>query len=597
VPIETIELFKLIIGIFIITIPGYLWSLLFFKNLNPLERFVFGFLLSLGVLCCGTFILDIVFGILVTQNIIFLLLALYTIPVLILYILFIIRSGLPKLNLEYFKTPKFMLLLLILMFSVFMIFLPHWSDNYYLPFHVDEWIHWEYSRALMETGSSSFTNPYTGSGITQSLESGFHSITASIKWITGATFNAIFVFMPSIIAVFISLAAFNIGERSERKFGLEAALLVSFIPTTCRMMGPSFYVAVTMGLLFIVFIIWLGQLRKMLAVLLIPFFIWCIFLIHPPSALAGLIIVVLYALLLVLEKEYKLSILTVALSLIPITMIFLLTTRWDYSLQQVIDAFFGGKTFFCGYNLPQIWPSFEHLGVVTWVLCIIGAYYAFNKGKAIQRTITLSAIAFIALIGLYDKLDYGLPIMYERSFMYLFLMIALLAGYGLSELRQLLMDKREKIIPKKYKQISKHIGFVVPAAVCIILVTTAIPAHLDIPYYQMIDEQDYETFTWIRDNIDNYRDKDYLYDKAAVDPFMASPFSAITGLYITSSSMHPIYGYSLHTEVENFLNNKCIDTSFLEEHGISIIYGNCNNDNLTMIHPNVYLYPGLYEKQ
>lgn len=594
-PIEAIELLKLIVGIFILIIPGYLWSFLLFKELKTLERIVFGFVLGLGVLCCGMFLLDVVFGLPLTTTKVFILLAVYTMPVVVLYLLSIYRSGLPRLHLPSLKNPKYILLLLILAFTVFMIFLPHWSDNYYLPFHVDEWIHWEYSRAVIEDGSSAFTNPYTGSGTTQSLEMGFHCITAGIKWITGTTFNTIVVFMPSIIAIFASLTAFIIGERAERKFGLEAALLVAFIPTTCRFLGPSFYVAVAMGLLFLLFIMWLGQHRKILAALLIPFFLWCAFLIHPPTALAGIIIAFSYALLLVLEKEYKLSALMSGLSLIPIGLVFLLTTRWDYSLQQVIDAFFGGQTFFSEYELPQIWPSFEHLGIITWILCIIGAYFAFSRGKAIQRTITLSAIAFIALIGLYDKLGYGLPIMYERSFMYLFLMVALIAGYGLSEIRRLIKNNSEKIVPKHYRKISKHLGIIVPAVVCIILVTTAVPAHLDIGYYQMINEEEYETFTWIRDNIDEYRDETHLYDKAAVNPFYASPFSAVTGLYIASSSMHPIYGYSLHKEMETFLNNKCTDTSFLDTHGIGVIYGTCNNNNLTMIYPDVYLYPGLYE--
>lgn len=594
-PLEQFELLKIVSVIFIIIIPGYLWSFLLFKDLKILERLVFGLILSLGIICCGAFAIDILFDQPVTSIKIFILLAVYSIPSVVLYILSINRFGLPKPNLYFLKKPKFILLLLILAFSVFMIFLPHWSDNFYLPFHVDEWIHWEYSKAVMESGSSSFTNPYTGNGVIQSLEIGFHFITASIKWITNASFNSIVVFMPSIIAIFTSLVAFNIGERSERKYGLEAALLVSFIPTTCRMMGPSFYVAVSLGLLFIVFIIWLGQLRKALAALLIPFFIWCVFLIHPPSALACIIITFLYALLLILEKEYKLSILMGSLSLVPIMLVFLLTTRWDYSLQEVIDAFFGGKTFFATYDLPKIWPSFEHLGIVTWVLCIIGAYFAFSRGKAIQRIVTLSAITFIALIGLYDKLEYGLPIMYERSFMYLFLMVALIAGFGISELRRLLMDNQEKIISKKYKHISKHIGIIVPAVVCILLVTTAIPAHLNIPYYKMIDEEDYETFSWIKDNIETYRDENHPYDKAAVDPFMASPFSAITGLNIVSSTMHPIWGYNIHTDMETFFSNKCFDTSFLKKYKISVVYGSCNNDNLTLIYPNVYLYPNLYE--
>lgn len=54
----------------------------------------------------------------------------------------------------------------------------------------------------------------------------------------------------------------------------------------------------------------------------------------------------------------------------------------------------------------------------------------------------------------------------------------------------------------------------------------------------MIDEQNYETYVWIRDNIEDYRDENHTYDKAAVDPIKASPFSAITGLHILTQSIY-----------------------------------------------------------
>jgi len=592
-PVEFVELVKLIGGIILLTVPGYLWSFFLFKDLRNVERIVFGFVLSLGVFCCGMFVIDVLLGLPLTAIKVFLLLAVYAASSGVVFFYFIYKSGLPKLYPASLKNQKVLLLLSILAFTAFMIFLPHLSNGYYLPFHVDEWINWQYSRAVMEQGSSVFNNPYTGSGTIRSLESGFQYITASLKWITGATFNTIVVFMPAVIMLFMSLIAFAIGERSERKFGLEAAFLIAFIPTTCRMLGPSFYVALAMGLLFIIFIIWLAQLKKMFATLLIPVFIWCVFLIHPPSALACIIITFLYGLVLLLEKEYKFSILTMGLSLIPVSLVFLLASRWGYELQQVIDAFFGGKTFFVDFNLPQIWPSFEQLGFITWILCIIGAYAAFTKGKAIQRTFTLSAIAFIVIIGLYDKMGYGLPIIYERSFMYLFLMVALLAGYGLSELRRFIIDHSEHLISKWYQQLLRHRGLLFTVVVCIILLVTVVPVHLGIQYYQMINEDDYATFTWMNDHLDEYRNETHLYDRAAVNPFYASPFSAVTGLYIVSSSMNPIYGYELHTQVEKFLTEKCVDTAFLDEHKISVVYGNCNNSNLTMIYPNVYLYPGL----
>ena len=609
-PIEPIEFLKLIGGIAILIIPGYLWSFFLFRDINCLERIVFGFILSLCVLIFGLFLIDVPLGLPITATKFFLLFIVYTIPALILCSMSIfgfgpaiLRFGISKPKLGEFiklkinkvKNPKFLLLAFILAFAAFMIFLPHIKEGYFLPFHVDEWIHWTYSKSVMECGSSAFINPYGGSGIIQSLELGFHYVIASLSWISGSNFVTIFVFMPAIIGIFVSLVAFNIGEGPKRKFGLEVALIVSLIPTTCRSLGPSFFVAVSLGLLFIVFTIWFLQQKKLLLTPFIPVIIWCTFLIHPPTALAGIVITIIYALMFLLEKEYKLSAITAGLSLVPIGFVFLLSTRWDVSIQQVIDAFLGGKYFF-DFDLPKIGVSFEHMGIVVWVLCAIGLYFAATRGKTVVHTICLSSVAFLVLIVLYDKLGYGIPIMYERSFMYLFLMVTLAAGWGLSELRRTAIENSGRFIPKKYKNLSKHIRIIIPAVVCFLLVVTVVPVHMDISYYHMIDENDYETFIWIEDNLDSFRDENHSYDRGAVDPFFASPFSTVTRLYIVSSSMHPIHGYSLHERVSEFLNNKCVDTGFMDEHKISVVYTpSCDNDNLTMIYPNVYLYPGLYD--
>ena len=119
---------------------------------------------------------------------------------------------------------------------------------------------------------------------------------------------------------------------------------------------------------------------------------------------------------------------------------------------------------------------------------------------------------------------------------------------------------------------------------------------MDIPYYTMIDEHDYETYVWLRNNIDDYRDENQTYDKAAVGTIKASSFSAITELYIATSYMIPRYNEHLTDDMNEFLQDKCVDTSFLDRHKISVIYGECDNTNLTKIYDNVYLYPGLFEK-
>jgi hypothetical protein len=54
--------------------------------------------------------------------------------------------------------------------------------------------------------------------------------------------------------------------------------------------------------------------------------------------------------------------------------------------------------------------------------------------------------------------------------------------------------------------------------------------------------------------------------------------------------MSPLYGYNLHIEMETFLSNKCIDTGFIIEKKINVIYGECNNENFIEAYPKVYLY-------
>jgi hypothetical protein len=608
-PIELFDLAKLIGGIILFIIPGYLWSFMFFKDLTRLERIVFGFTLSISYLIICMFVLDLILNIPITFTKTWLLFLIYSLSIIIIYIISLIKIGTPKDTFKKIKllihqkklfnnpkTLKYLLLIGILFFAAYMGLLPHLKDNYFLPFHVDEWIHWSYGKSFISTGATTFTNPYIGRGMVHSLEPGFNYVTAVLSWLSGVGFNTMFVFMPALIGILASITAFNIGNRNNRPFGLEAALCITVIPTTCRMMGPGFFVPVALGLFYLLFLLWYLQTKKNIYLsVLVPAGLWVIFIIHPPSALAGIVITFLYAFMMLFDKEYTQSILHIIYSLVPIGGAFALSARYGAPIRQVIDAFFGGK-YFLDYDLPQIWVSFEQMGIIIWAFAIIGIYFAFTNGKSIIRTIGLSAVSFLIIIGLYDKLGYGLPIMYERSYMFLFLMICLLAAFGVAELRHCIKDhmprsygialgdrKIESILPKSVN--------ILPFIVFILLVATIIPAHINIPYYHMITEDDYNAFSWIEENIASYRNSTNTYKKAAVDPFKASVFSAITRLYIVSSTMHPIPGYEHHQKVTSFLSGCCKDTSFLESFAVSVVYttGCCSNQNLTMIYPNVYI--------
>lgn len=591
-PVEFVELIQLIGGLILLTIPGYLWSFIIFHTITTLERIMVGFVLGLCVLSCGMFLLDVGCNLRFSSTIIWLLFAAYSIPALIYYGLVLYKNGYKKPDFKELKNKKFLLLIIILGFTAFMVFLPHLKEWYFLPLHVDEWEHWCYSNAVEQFGSASFIHPYLGTGILQPFEIGFNLITSGISWISGSSYVTIFVFMPSLLAVFMSLAAFNIGERAERKFGLEAAFLISFLPTTCRMMGPSFYVPLAMGLLFILLIIWVFQQETYRGVLIAPFFLWCLILIHPPTAFAGYVVSVILTIMLLLKRKLKLFLFAAATSLIPLCVMIFFSMRWNIFIQDILQSFLGNSRF-SNEGLSMIQISFEHLGIVIWVLFFIGAYYSFAKEKTTTRAIVLCAIAFGTIIALYNRFNYGIPIIQERSFMYLYLMVALVAGLGISEVRRMAAQYLEKRKTGAHGNIFRHTNIITALAIVLLLIGTEVPVHFNTPFYHMIDEKEYDTFSWIHDNIKSFEDKNQTSIRSAVDPFKASPFCAVSGLYVVSSSMSPLYGYGNAKKVTSFLSNCCIDEGFLKNFTISVVYTTscCNNENLTEVYPNVYIYP------
>lgn len=99
----------------------------------------------------------------------------------------------------------------------------------------------------------------------------------------------------------------------------------------------------------------------------------------------------------------------------------------------------------------------------------------------------------------------------------------------------------------------------------------------------MIETEDYEAFIWIRDNVDD------RYQKAILDPWKGTPFTAITGKYVyTRIHMGPD---DITREADDYLAGGCKDTDFLRKNGISIVYTQqeCSNPDLVEVNKWVYL--------
>ena len=163
------------------------------------------------------------------------------------------------------------------------------------------------------------------------------------------------------------------------------------------------------------------------------------------------------------------------------------------------------------------------------------------------------------------------------------LMMSVVAGMGLMGLRKLRLPAKIGLRLRVPLIITQNLGLVL----CLVLIgftlAQAIPYHQQIPYYHMINEQDYEAFIWIRDNVEEN------YGKAILDPWKATAFVAITGKHIYTR----IHAYPKPSDEEayEFLRGGCTDTAFLREKGISIVYTRqeCNNPGLVEVRENVYL--------
>jgi hypothetical protein len=142
--------------------------------------------------------------------------------------------------------------------------------------------------------------------------------------------------------------------------------------------------------------------------------------------------------------------------------------------------------------------------------------------------------------------------------------------------------------------LTQNIGKFLCLAIVGVILAITIPQRLSIPYYHMIDEQDYQAFIWIKNNTNPD------YEKAMLDPWKATAFTALTGKHVYSR---------LHTLPEetdekaySFIRNGSRDTTMLKENGISVIYTrlydltqdkniefNSDNPDLVEVARNIYL--------
>lgn len=458
--------------------------------------------------------------------------------------------------------------------AFYIAFIPHQSYPY--PLHIDEWLHLAYAESLLKAGSTTFNDPFSGGLITLSsnLEGGFHLFWGIFHQISGISWLTIFKYFPSVILALTALSVYVMAQR--QGFGWEAALFVCLIPTTVGILGPSFLVPVALGMFFVALSLFVAFNFSSIWSYVVLFLFTCFLLtIHAPSAIC-LAIILAPCIMLNLRGNFKYS-LGIALAL---TAPFLAPFPWILKmLLPTAHRLFTTQSLPNYVDFPRIIKAY---GYLTVGLCLLGTLALAIKGGKKNSSLLLGFLALLAMLVTFFTFHYGISIMYERGLMFMMMMVGILAGAGLMAVKNLRLP--ERLRPKLHgSDMTRYLGWLFCIVLVVLTLFISIPDRQDIPFYHMINEEDYQAFVWIKENVGED------YDKAILDPWKATPFTAITGKMVYTR----IHAFPKPSDEEaaEFLAASCNDTAFLKERGISLVYtvGECHNSDLAEVRKNIYL--------
>jgi len=463
------------------------------------------------------------------------------------------------------------LLLPIILLAFYVAFIP--NLDYAYPVHIDEWVHIAHSNSLLQAASIDYPDPFTGQGnpgIVSVLEAGFHVLFGVFYKISGISWMDIVRFFPGIILAVTALSVYVLGRREG--FGWEAAFFTCLIPTTVGIMGPAFFIPMALCLPFIPLSLFLiFNYRTPWSYLLLAVFICFLIVTHATSAVI-LIVIIIPSILFYLRSEPKHGLILLLMGIVP----FLVTLPWTYHLiMTTAKSLLVTQPLPANHDLPRILKIY---GYVPFGVGLLGTFWLSMKGGIKNYSLVLGLLVMVAVLAVFFTLHYGVDLIYLRGIIYTLLIIGIVAGAGLMAVKNLKLPDKLPL-----PGFARRIGYPLALILIIVILVIAIPARQNTRYYQMIDKDDYEAFVWIGDNIND------SYQKAILDPWKATSFTAITGKYVYARTH--IAPDALTRRADEFLDGGCKNTDFLRENGITIVYApqGCSNPDLVEVNKRVYL--------
>lgn len=460
-----------------------------------------------------------------------------------------------KIKNEYF------FLILILLIAFYLNFTPH--RDYPYPVHVDEWTNVAFSQSLINSKSTVFIEPFMGEKMIENdLEIGMRLFVALFKEITGLAWLHVVRYLPSVIFLITVLSVYIFASKGG--YGLQAAFLTAMIPTSVRLIGPGFLVAVGVGILFIPLSLFIAHYSKKYYILFL--YIVFLFLLHPPTALAIILLLIPYIVLNYGKDTYHSKKLAITLFFA-----FLISMpRLYFLIFPTAEAIISPENYF----LPPAPEVFKIYGYIPTFFFITGTYY-ITRNYAIKGY-SLVAASFLLLlpIVLFARYEIGYGIIYDRNFSYLMILMSIIGGYGLMKMYNSIKGRRG----------SRALYLLI----LLLTLGTSISSHALTPYYHVIDNTKYDDFLWIKNNLSD------IEGITVLDPWTAKAYVPITGRFVYSHiPLGPSqYTFQRNNEIYQFLNDKGKNSTFLASNNVSIVYTDTPIDNpeLIEVRPRIYLY-------
>jgi hypothetical protein len=466
------------------------------------------------------------------------------------------------------------LLVLILLPTFYMAFIPH--IGYAYPLHGDEWMHMAYAETIVQTGSITFPDPFTGQGevgVGSNLWVGFHIFWAMFQQVSGIPWIDLFRYFPSVIFMFTVLAVYILANR--QGYGLEAAFFTCLIPTTRGLLGPAFMVPMALALLFIPLSLFMAFHIKHWASYLLIFLFTCFLLLSHATTAIILCIILLPFAFISIKADTRHSLGVIAALLLP----FVLPFPWIFKLllqnagQLLTPRFISPYT-----TLPDLLWEY---GLLPLIFSFIGTVVLIVRGGRKNLGLIFGMALLLISMLVFVQLHYGLSTLYERGLTTMLIILSILAGAGLFWIRKLRL--LANFVHEHKSTLFRHAGNIACVILGFLILTIAIPTRLSASFYHMIDDEDYRAFTWIKDNIG----AEYI--TALVDPWKATAFSAVTGKKV----LHRIWPHQepVDDAIYKFLVSRCQDSAFLRDNRVSFIYNQlpCDNPDLIEVRDRVYI--------